>query len=294
MGGGTDEFDDRTPSGSTLTPSGRFPPRGLLALLRSRVAIRFRWFRNPSAVHWEPTLSFARAVVRSSLAALVAVTCSAVSRSVAAQTAPAPALAPAATARAPRPGPGASLRNPRLYAGGRAGNALPCRCPRRRQLGPARTLLDRQPARPCGRAGLRHRARDVLQSFAGHAAAESRCTSGRTSLRRASPRRDPVPITGGVTLSGVKAGGQALRADHAGTARAAVLAGAPSPGYLVQGTVMWIQLAHAASARRQRAASTFAWSYSPPPVARRTGARGATGTSSSWATGILSSPSTTT
>lgn len=76
-----------------------------------------------------------------------------------------------------------------------------------------------------------------------------------------SPRRSPVPITGGVKLERVSAGGRALRAasGRGGLRRAA------EGGYLVDGTVMWIQLPEplmpADSARLE-----IGWSFTPPPA----------------------------
>ena len=207
-------------------------------------------------------MSFARAVVRSSLAALVAVTCSAVSRAVAAQTAPAPALAPAATARAPRPVPGPVYELPgftrAVERGTRARTGAPGAA---NWVQHARYSIDGRLDPAAERvSGTEHamyfnNSPDTLSRVAVYLR--------QNVFAPGSPRRDPVPITGGVTLSGVKAGGQALqpitRVPRGPGARRA-----PSPGYLVQGTVMWIQLPHPILPG-DSAGFDFAWSYSPAP-----------------------------
>jgi hypothetical protein len=64
------------------------------------------------------------------------------------------------------------------------------------------------------------------------------------------PRRRPVPITGGMTLSRVTVNGH-------------VIGAAAGSGYTVDGTVMWIPLA-APLAPHDSATLAFAWSYAPP------------------------------
>jgi len=75
-----------------------------------------------------------------------------------------------------------------------------------------------------------------------------------------SPRREPVPITGGVTLTRVVAGGQPLdtlpRARRRGQAA--------RPGYTVNGTVMLIRLP-APLLPGDSAQFEFGWSYVPAP-----------------------------
>ena len=65
-----------------------------------------------------------------------------------------------------------------------------------------------------------------------------------------SPRREQVPITGGVTLSRVVVNGQP---------------GAPEPEYVVAGTVMWIRLATPLLPGDSLRLGV-AWSYTPPPA----------------------------
>jgi hypothetical protein len=72
-----------------------------------------------------------------------------------------------------------------------------------------------------------------------------------------SPRREPVPITGGVTLTGVEAQGVALRPTKLDS-------DSGPPGYEVNATVMWIRLPHAILPG-DSAAFSFAWSFIPPP-----------------------------
>jgi hypothetical protein len=74
-----------------------------------------------------------------------------------------------------------------------------------------------------------------------------------------SPRRDPAPITGGVTLGPVVANGRTVLPAGGGKRPR-------DPGhYALDGTVMWIALAQPLlpgdSARLE-----FAWSYTPPPA----------------------------
>lgn len=77
-----------------------------------------------------------------------------------------------------------------------------------------------------------------------------------------SPRRERVPITGGVTLSRVVADGRVLSVAPASDASGP----APvRPGYVVDATVMWIRLP-APLAPSDSARLEFAWSYTPPPA----------------------------
>ena len=76
-----------------------------------------------------------------------------------------------------------------------------------------------------------------------------------------SPRRDAVPITGGVTLSRVTVGRDTLaRLTSSGRGRRP----APQPGYRVDGTVMWIQLPVPLAAGDSLSLG-FAWAFTPPP-----------------------------
>ena len=73
-----------------------------------------------------------------------------------------------------------------------------------------------------------------------------------------SPRRESVPVTGGVTLGLVAAGGRILAAvpESARGTRA---------GYFVDGTVMWLSLP-AALLPGDSLPLEFRWSFTPPPV----------------------------
>ena len=80
-----------------------------------------------------------------------------------------------------------------------------------------------------------------------------------------SPRRESVPITGGVALARVVANGRTL-ASRTSIAPGddTTQAGAAGPGYHVDGTVMWIALP-APLLPGDSARFEFAWSYSPAP-----------------------------
>lgn len=69
-----------------------------------------------------------------------------------------------------------------------------------------------------------------------------------------SPRRNAVPITGGVTLSSVAVAGRRLSASADST----------HPGYAVDGTVMWIRPA-APVLPGDSVRLAVAWSFTPPP-----------------------------
>jgi hypothetical protein len=73
-----------------------------------------------------------------------------------------------------------------------------------------------------------------------------------------SPRRESVPVTGGVTLALVAAGGRTLRAVPES-------ARGRSPGYFVDGTVMWIALPTALPPGDSLPLE-FRWSFTPPPA----------------------------
>jgi hypothetical protein len=80
-----------------------------------------------------------------------------------------------------------------------------------------------------------------------------------------SPRRGPVPITGGVTLTRVAADGQALDTVSRGRRGRGPAAPAAAPaGYMVNGTVMWIRLP-TPLLPHDSARFEFAWSYVPAP-----------------------------
>jgi hypothetical protein len=83
------------------------------------------------------------------------------------------------------------------------------------------------------------------------------------------PRRQPAPITGGMTLDRVAVGGRVLRPPEAGVAAVPITdlakgAGTSAGDYLVDGTVAWIPLA-TPLLPQDSVALDFAWSYTPPP-----------------------------
>ena len=136
------------------------------------------------------------------------------------------------------------------------------------------------------------RARALHQQFARHARASSRSICARTSFapraRDATSPRSP----NGMTLGRVVANGSTLVELSANDAAADVARGA-RPGYVVDGTVMWLTLPRAAAPARQRVARAHLV-VRAAASRRPTDARGATIISTSWATGIRRSPSTTT
>ncbi len=75
-----------------------------------------------------------------------------------------------------------------------------------------------------------------------------------------SPHRDPLPVTSGVNLTKVAAAGRVLLPMSSDRPRRGT---APPPGYLVDGTVMWIQLPQAILPH-DSAGFEFAWSYEVP------------------------------
>ena len=74
-----------------------------------------------------------------------------------------------------------------------------------------------------------------------------------------SPRRDPAPVTGGMTLSRVAVAGREVFMAPAGSGTART----PAPAYSVDGTVMWIAL-DAPLLPHDSLGLDVAWSYSPP------------------------------
>ena len=207
-------------------------------------------------------MSHTRALVRSFSAALVVLVLSVIGRSVAAQTAPAPALAPAATAQASRPVPGPVYEIPEFTRAVERGTRTRTGAPGAGNwVQHARYSIDARLDPAAARvSGTEHvvylnHSPDTLSRVAVYLR--------QNVFAPGSPRRDPVPITGGVTLSRVQAGGQPLqpitRMPRGPGARRA-----PLPGYLVQGTVMWVQLPHPILPG-DSAGLDFAWSYTPAP-----------------------------
>jgi hypothetical protein len=83
------------------------------------------------------------------------------------------------------------------------------------------------------------------------------------------PRRQPAPITGGVTLTRVAVNGRVMTATSAGVTAVPItqVGRTPAPsvqGYTVDGTVMWIPLT-VPLVPHDSLTLEFAWSYVPPP-----------------------------
>jgi hypothetical protein len=83
------------------------------------------------------------------------------------------------------------------------------------------------------------------------------------------PRRQPAPITGGITLDRVAVAGRTLTPPSTGVTPVPItdLAHAPmaTGDYSVDGTVAWLSLA-APLLPRDSVALDFTWSYEPPPA----------------------------
>ncbi len=183
-----------------------------------------------------------------------------------AQTHPAPALDPAAAVRTGRPLPGPVHETPgftRAVArgtrtrSGRPGPGYWVQHARYRidaRLDPA---ADRLTGRE--RVVYLNRSPDTLDRVAVYLR--------QNAFAAGSPRLTTAPVTGGVTLDRVAAGGRALRAvpDAARAMRTARPPGATRPaGYTVRGTVMWIALP-APLLPGDSLTLDFAWSFTPPP-----------------------------
>jgi hypothetical protein len=173
-----------------------------------------------------------------------------------AQTRPAPLQDPAATARGGRPAPGpvyetrnftrAVDRGTRDRSGrpGKGNWTQTARYDIDARLDPSKKLLT-------GRERITwfNRSPDTLRAVPIYLR--------QNLFAPGSPRRDAVPITGGVTLSRVEAQGMTLRAAKLDT-------DSGPPAYEVYGTVMWIRLARPVGPG-DSAAFAFEWSFTPPP-----------------------------
>ncbi len=90
----------------------------------------------------------------------------------------------------------------------------------------------------------------------------------QNAFKAGNPRRDPAPITGGVTLTRVVVNGRVMPPASTGVAAVPITdvsheRHAPPAAYTVDGTVMWIPLA-APLLPHDSTRLEFAWSYSPP------------------------------
>jgi Peptidase family M1 domain len=185
-----------------------------------------------------------------------------------AQSRPAPAVDPAATADAPRPTPGP------VYESAAFTHAV------------ARGTRTRT-GRPGPHYWVQH-ARYTIDAILD--VARARLTGGETvvylnqspdTLRRLAvylrqnvfapgvPRRQPVPITGGVTLGRVAVNGREVAAAGSRNPAMPITAPArrgPAPGqYAVDGTVLWIALDQP-MLPGDSLRLAIAWSYTPPPA----------------------------
>jgi hypothetical protein len=196
-------------------------------------------------------------VIRTAIAALLLVS-PAIAR---AQTHPAPTVDPSATANSGRPLPGPVYETAEFSRAVARGTRT-----RTGRPGPKNWV---QHARYRIDARL-----DVAASrLTGHESAVYLNHSPDTLRRLAvylrqnlfapgSPRRESVPITGGVTLDRVVADGRTLSAAHRGRRSAG---GGSDAGYMVNGTVMWIRLPEPLLPG-DSASLEFSWSFTPPPA----------------------------
>ncbi len=174
-----------------------------------------------------------------------------------AQTRPAPAVEPAATAAGPRPLPGpvyeSAAYSRAVAQGTRTRTGIPgARYWVQHPRYSIDATLDVPHNRLVGREMVvyMNRSPDTLRQLAVHLR--------QNVFAPDSPRRERVPITGGVTLRRVAVNGRpiATAADRV----------PPQPGqYAVGGTVMWIALA-APLLPGDSLRLEIAWSYPPPPA----------------------------
>ena len=189
-------------------------------------------------------------------------------RAAAAQTRPAPALAPSVTAAGARPIPGPVWESPEFTRAVARGTRTRTGAP-----GPnywvqhprysIDATLDVAHDRVSGHETVVYvnHSPDSLSTIAVYLR--------QNVFAPGSPRRQPVPITGGVRLGRVAVDGRVVVPETGLNPAMPITASPrhpPEPGqYVVDGTVMWIPLAKpVASGDSVRLA--FAWSYTPPPA----------------------------
>ena len=176
------------------------------------------------------------------------------SSNIAAQSRPSPLVDPAGTVGGGRPLPGPIYETPAFTRAVQRGTRT-----RIGQPGASNWVqharyriaasLDVRASRLAGRETVIYlnRSPDTLRTLAIHLR--------QNLFAAASPRRESVPITGGVTLGRVAVDGRAL-SESADTTR---------PSYSVDGTIMWLRLpaplVPADSVRLE-----LAWSFTPPPT----------------------------
>ena len=199
---------------------------------------------------------------RASLPVIVAgalAACALLAAPASAQSRPAPTVDPAATLAGGRPLPGPVYETPDFTRAVQRGTRT-----RTGRPGPANWVqharyridarLDVARARLIGRERVVYlnRSPDTLRRVAVYLR--------QNVFAPGSPRRESVPVTGGVTLTRVAADGRTLSRDTATD-----VAHAPArPAYTVDGTVMWIRLP-APLLPGDSARLEFAWSFTPPP-----------------------------
>jgi Peptidase family M1 domain len=185
-----------------------------------------------------------------------------------AQTVPSPAVDPAATARGGRPVPGPVYETPEFSRAVAHGTRT-----RTGRPGPnywvqhARYSIDARLDPATDRlTGSEHvtylnNSPDTLRRVAVYLR--------QNVFAPGSPRRQPAPITGGVTLDRVAADGRTLAPQPAGNPALPITAsppGPPRPGqYAVDGTVMWIPLP-VPLLPHDSVHMELAWSYKPAPA----------------------------
>jgi Peptidase family M1 domain len=185
-----------------------------------------------------------------------------------AQTRAAPTLDPAATAAGPRPVPGpvyesaaftrAVARGTRTRSGA-PGPRYWVQHPRyaiQASLDPERSRLD-------GAETV------VYRNFSPDTLSRLALYLRQNVFAPGSPRRDPAPLTGGVTLGRLSVNGQAVEPVAPRNPAVPITAPrrpGPEPGrYVVNGTVMWINLT-APLLPGDSVTLQMAWSYTPPPA----------------------------
>jgi hypothetical protein len=175
-----------------------------------------------------------------------------------AQTRPAPAIDVTATVRAGRPVPGPVYEIPPFSRAIERGTRTRTGAPGAKHWTQyaryaIEASLDPVAARVRGneRVVYLNNSPDTLRQLAVHLR--------QNVFAPGSPRREPVPITGGMTMARVGVGGRGLRPAPAGT----TLARAPAATFIVDGAVMWIALP-APVLPHDSVSLDFAWSYSPP------------------------------
>jgi hypothetical protein len=186
-----------------------------------------------------------------------------------AQTVPAPAVEPAAAVReGGRPTPGPVYESPAFTRAvargtrtrtGRPGPAAWVQHPRYdidARLDPVEGRV-----RGSERVLYRNASPDTLTSLAVHLR--------QNVFAPGSPRRQPAPITGGVTLGRVAVDGRAWEAEPPADPAQPITASPPGPPragrYAVQGTVMWVRLTRPL-APGDSTRLEVDWSYAPPPA----------------------------